>query len=346
MKAALLESPKNMRVGDVETPVPKEGEILLKVGACGVCGSDLRFYEYGDRIKKFPFVMGHEIAGTVTEIGKGVENFSIGDRLAMGNEISCRNCEECRRGLDMLCQNVISIGSTVPGGFAEYLLLPKEAAERGPINFMPKNLDFVEASFAEPLACVYNGLEFAGMKEGKSVLVIGAGPIGNLMINTAQIMGASMAVLVDRNEKRLEMSRPTGADHYIHSENNDFLEESIELTGGRGYDIVVSACSDINAHRACIQAVAKGGFVNLFGGVPKGTDDTVTFQNNYMHYRQFAVGGSFSSTKDHHRKALELLANGDIKTKNIITHKFPLDDILKAFETVKNRDGLKVVVEP
>ena len=346
MKAAILESPKNMRVGEIETPSPKEGEVLLKVGACGVCGSDLRFYEHGDRIKKFPFVMGHEIAGEVAELGKGVENFSVGDRVAMGNEIPCKSCEECERGLDMLCKNILSIGTTIPGGFAEYLLLPEIAVTRGPVNFIPGDMDFAEASFAEPLACVYNGLEFAGMREGKTVLVIGAGPIGNLMANMAQIIGASKTVIVDKNEKRLDMSRPTGADHYIHAERNDFVEEAVALTGGRGYDIVVSACSDINAHRACVQAVAKGGFVNLFGGVPKGTDDIVSFSNNYMHYRQFAIGGSFSSTKEHHAKALEILASGKIKTKNIITHRMSLDDILKAFDVVKNREGLKVVVEP
>ena len=346
MKAAILESPKNMRVGVVETPVPKEGEVLIEVGACGVCGSDLRFFEHGDRIKKFPFVMGHEIAGTVVETGKNVENFSVGDRLAMGNEIPCKSCEECERGLDMLCKNILSIGTTIPGGFAEYLLLPEIAVRRGPINFMPKNMDFVEGSFAEPLACVYNGMEFSGMREGKSVLVIGAGPIGNLMVNLAQILGASITTIVDKNEKRLEMSRPTGADNYICAENNDFVEEAVKLTGGRGYDIVVSACSDINAHRACTQAVAKGGFVNLFGGVPKGTDDVVSFSNNYMHYRQFAIGGSFSSTKEHHMKALKFLASGKIKTKSIITHRMPLDDILKAFDVIKSREGLKVVVEP
>ena len=346
MKAALLESLRNLRVSDIEKPVPGAGEILIKVGACGVCGSDLRFFEHGDRIKKFPFVMGHEIAGTVVETGKNVENFSVGDRLAMGNEIPCKSCEECERGLDMLCKNILSIGTTIPGGFAEYLLLPEIAVRRGPINFMPKNMDFVEGSFAEPLACVYNGMEFSGMREGKSVLVIGAGPIGNLMVNLAQILGASITTIVDKNEKRLEMSRPTGADNYICAENNDFVEEAVKLTGGRGYDIVVSACSDINAHRACTQAVAKGGFVNLFGGVPKGTDDVVSFSNNYMHYRQFAIGGSFSSTKEHHMKALKFLASGKIKTKSIITHRMPLDDILKAFDVIKSREGLKVVVEP
>lgn len=346
MKAAILKSPKHLEVGEADLPKVKEGEVLVKVGACGVCGSDLRFYEYGDRIKQFPFIMGHEIAGGVVEIGKGVENFAVGDRIAMGNEIPCRNCEECRRGLDMLCRNVISIGSTIPGGFAEYLHLPKEAVERGPINFMPKGMGFAEASFAEPLACVYNGLQFAGMKEGNNVLVIGAGPIGNLMINTAQIMGASMTVLVDKNLKRLEMSMATGADHYIHAENNDFVDEAVSLTGGRGFDTVISACSDINSHRACINAVAKGGFINLFGGVPKDLGDDITFQNNHMHYRQFAIGGSFSSTKEHHSKALEFLASGRIKSNSIITHKFPLDGILEAFDTVKNREGLKVVILP
>lgn len=345
MKAAVLESPKNISVTYVNVPELKKGEILVKIKACGVCGSDLRFYEHGDRIKKFPFIIGHEIAGEVADVGQGVEKFHIKDRIAMGNEIPCKECNECKKGLEMLCKNVLSIGTTIPGGFAEYIILPEIAVKNGPINFIPDNVDFLDATLAEPLASVYNGLEFARMKKGKSVLVIGAGPIGNLMINLSQAMGASKTVVVDSNQKRLEMSESIGADHYIHSENNDFIDEALHINSD-GYDIVVCACSNINAIRSCMPAVAKGGFINLFGGIPKSQDDLVSFSVNNMHYRQFAIGGSFSSTKEHHRKSLEFISSGKIKADKIITHKFALDDIIKAFNTVKNQEGLKVVIVP
>lgn len=346
MKAALLESVKNINVRETETPATRRGTVLLRVRACGICGSDLKFYNYGDRVKKFPAVLGHEIAGEVVEIGNGVGGFAEGDRLALGNEIPCKSCYACRKGMENVCENVLSVGSTSPGGLSEYMLLIEDFVERGPINKMPGNISYDEGALAEPLGCIVNGLEFAHMQEGKSILIIGAGPIGCMTISLAEIMGAAKITVVDKNMKRLEMSKAFGADHYIHSSNNEFLQEALELANGAGYDVVMSACSDIAVHEKAILAAAKGGFVNLFGGVAKELPDTVRFPNNFMHYRQFSVGGSFSQTREHHKKALEYLASGKINTKKLITHKFRLDEIKKAFEAVQNAEGLKVMINP
>ena len=346
MKAALLESPGKMTVREIDTPAVRSGTILLRVRSCGICGTDMRFYNYGDRVKEFPAILGHEIAGEVAEVGVDVKGFAIGDRIALGNEIPCKKCAACSKGLENVCENRLSIGSTLPGGLSEYMLLTEDMVGRGPINNMPSKLSFDEAALAEPLGCIVNGLEFAQMKEGKDVLVIGTGPIGCMTINLCRILGASKIVVVDRNDKRLRMAEPFGADHHVFSENNTFLEEVLALTGGKGYDVVMSACSDVAAHENAILAAAKGGFVNLFGGVAKGQSDKVSFPNNFMHYRQFAVGGSFSQTKEQHKKALAYLASGAIKTKKLITHNFPLDDVVTAIETLKNMDALKVMINP
>jgi len=345
MKAALLEAPKIIKVKDIDTPKVTEGTILLRVKACGICGSDLKFFNYGDRVKEFPAILGHEIAGEVAEVGKGVDNFKVGDRLALGNEIPCKNCYACRKGLENVCENVLSVGTTVPGGLSEYMLLTEEMIQRGPINEIPDHLSFDEAALSEPLGCVVNGLEFAKMEEGKTVLVIGTGPIGCMAINLAQLFGAAKVVVTDKNEKRLKMARVFDADGYIYAEK-DFLEEALHLTSGKGYDVVMSACSDTTAHQQAIQATAKGGFVNLFGGVAKGLPDAVSFPSNFMHYREISVGGSFSMTSKHHKKALEYLASGKIRTKHLITHKFKLDEIEKAFHAVQNQEGLKVIINP
>lgn len=344
MKAALLERPKVISVKDVPKPEVTANTILLRVKACGICGSDLKFYHHGDRVKEFPFVLGHEIAGGVVEVGKEVNNFAAGDRLALGNEIPCKQCHVCRKGLENLCDNILSIGTTLPGGLSEYMLLTEETVQRGPINSVPDGITFDEAALAEPLGCVVNGLEFAKMQEGKSVLVIGTGPIGCIAIELAKLLGSSKITVVDKNEKRLDMARAFGADSYVYAEKG-FLEEALQ-TEKRGYDVVLSACGDASVHEQAILAAAKGGAVNLFGGVAKGLPDAVSFPSNFMHYRELSVGGSFSQTKLHHKKALEYLASGGIDTRKLITHRFSLDDIEKAFGVVQNQEGLKVMINP
>lgn len=345
MKAALLEEPKKIRVTDVPKPAVGPRTVLIRVRACGICGSDLKFYNYGDRVKKFPQILGHEVAGEVVEAGNKVKIFSVGDKLAMRNEVQCGRCSACLKGLENICENIEDvIGVTIQGGLAEYMLLTKEIIEKGLVNKMPNNITYEEGALAEPLGCIVNGLEFAQMSEGKDILVIGAGPIGCMIINLAQVMGASKIVAVDKNPKRLDMARVFSADHYVYGD--DFLEEVLKLSNGKGYDVVMSACSDIKAHEKAILAVARGGFVNLFGGVAKGLNDTVSFPNNFIHYRQCSVGGTFSQTRHHHKKALQYLATGKIKTDKIITHKFSLDEAEKAIKAIQNQEGLKVMIIP
>lgn len=343
MKAALLESVKNINVREVETPRVTDGSILLRVRACGICGSDLKFFNHGDRVKSFPTVLGHEIAGEVAKVGKNVDNLSEGDRIALGNEVPCKQCEPCKKGLENVCDNVLSIGTTLSGGLSEYMLLSPGTVSRGPINKMPKNISFDEGALAEPLGCIVNGFEFARMSEGKSVLIIGAGPIGCMAINLAQIMGAEKIVVAEASDKRMKFAEQFGADRCINS--NNFLDEALDASKN-GYDFVFSACSSTDAHESAIKAAAKGGFVNLFGGIPKNLPDIISFSNNLAHYKQIAIGGSFSQTKEHHKKALEYIASGHVKTNKLITQKFSLADIKKAFDTVELREGLKVIVNP
>lgn len=343
MKAALLESVKNINVKDVPRPGVDENSVLLRVRACGICGSDLKFFNYGDRVKKFPAIIGHEIAGEVAEVGNSVDNFVVGTKIALGNEVPCKQCETCKKCLENVCDNVLSIGTTLPGGLSEYMLLNEDVVSRGPINRMPDNITFDEAALAEPLGCVVNGLEFAHMSQGKSILIIGAGPIGCMMINLAQVMGAGKIVVADAQEKRIRLAEHFDADRYVTS--GDFLEESMSISP-HGYDVVMSATNNIQAHESAIKAVAKGGFVNIFGGIPRGLGDAIALPVNLMHYRQFSIGGSFSQTREHHRKALEYIAGGKIRTKKLITHRFALDDVRKAFNVVEKQEGLKVIINP
>ena len=346
MKAALLEGVKSIRVADIPIPEVSEKTVLLRVKSCGICGSDMKFYNYGDRVKKFPHILGHEVAGEVVDVGSMVSKFSIGDRLALANEIPCKSCQPCRNGFESVCDNILGVvGVTIPGGFAEYMLMNEDLVRQGPVNKMPDNISYDEGALAEPFGCVVNGLEFANMKSEKDVLVIGTGPIGCMIINLARILGASEITAVDKNPKRLDMARSFGADNYVYAEDN-YIDEILAITSGRGYDVVMSACSDVSAHQKAIMASAKGGFVNLFGGVASGLPDDVTFPNNFVHYRQSVIGGSFSQTSDQHKKALDYISGGMVKTSKLITHRFGLDKIKSAIEAVQNAVGLKVMINP
>ena len=346
MIAVLLEGVKNLRIREISQPEVTEGTVLIRVRSCGICGSDLKFYNFGDRVKSFPAILGHEISGEVVEVGRGVTKFKTGDRIAMGNEVPCRACSPCHGGWENLCDHVQSIGTTLPGGFAEYLLLTRDTVERGPINYLPASMSFDEGALAETFSCVVNAMEFARMRPGARVLVIGAGYIGCAMVSLAKIMGASKITQVDINPTRLDFAKIFGATHQVVATDGEFLDEVMAHVDGHGYDVVLSACSDIKAHESAILAVAKAGVVNLFGGIPTGLSDRVSFPNNFIHYRQALVGGSFSATKSQHQRALDLLSTGKIKTEKLISHRFGLSQAIDAFEVLKSQQGLKIIINP
>lgn len=345
MLAALLENVGVVKVKNISKPVLMPGSAILKVQACGICGSDLKFIFSKDRIKKYPAILGHEISGEIVETDN--EKFSVGDRIATAAEIPCLKCPPCQKGFENLCDNVLSIGTTVSGGFCEYMLLTPDVLSRGPLNIIPEELGYNEAALSETLGCVINALEFARMSSDKNVLVVGAGYMGCLIINMARFLGAKLISVVDKSQKRLELAKDFQADHYICSETMDsFVDAALEVVDKTGYDVVITACSDTKAYNQAILTAAKGGFVNLFGGIRKGVSDIISFNNNFVHYREISIGGSFSSTRRHHQKALEILKSKNINTDKLITHIFHLKDFEKALDTVKRQEGLKVIINP
>jgi len=346
MKAALLMEAGKISVQQVPMPSVEEGSALIRVKACGICGSDMKFFLYGDRVESFPAILGHEIAGEVVEVGPATTALKVGDRIVTGSEIPCRNCGPCRNGYDTLCDNLLSIGTTISGGFCEYMLLPKAMIDRGPIKIIPPSLSYDDASLSEILACVVNAMEFVRMGPGKSLMILGTGPIGCLMVNLARVQGASRIVVADINDQRVKTALKFGAEQGFNSGDEDFLEKALDYSKGEGYDAVISACSVPTAHELAIRLTAKGGFTNLFGGIARGMPDEISFPQNLVHYRGITIGGTFSSTKAHLEKAVDLLVSGKIMTEEVITHKMTLDDIGLGFETVGSQQGLKVVINP
>ena len=345
MLAAVLDNIKEVNVREFPEPTVPNGGAVLKVHSCGICSSDLKFINHGDRVEKFPAILGHEIAGEIVEINNPDSGFKIGNRVAIAAEIPCKKCKPCKSGLENLCNDVSSIGTTIQGGFAEFMPITRDLLERGPINFLPDGLTFKQASLSETLGCIVNAMEFSRMNSGKTVAIIGAGYMGCLMINVARLFNAEKIVMIDKDQKRLKQAEVFDADVYICSDNLDsFVQLALEEVNNEGYDVVFAACSNITAFEESILLAAKGGFVNLFGGIRKNASDTVSFSSNFVHYRQISIGGTFSSTKKHHETAINYLSSGKIKTELLITHEFNLSDFNEAINVVSSGDGLKVII--
>jgi L-iditol 2-dehydrogenase len=347
MLAAVLDNIKEINVREFQNPTIPSNGAILKVHSCGICSSDLKFINHGDRVKEFPAILGHEIAGEIIEIDKNTSDFNVGDRVAFAAEIPCKKCRPCLNELENLCVNVLSIGTTIQGGFSEFMPLSKDLLVRGPINLIPQNLTYNQASLAETLGCVINAMDFCRMKSGKTVAIIGAGYMGCLMINVARLLGAKKIVMIDKDAKRLKRAEAFSADIYLSTKDlNSFVQLALNEVDNEGFDVVFAACSNTEAFKQSILLGGKGAYINLFGGINKNENDLVSFSSNFVHYRQITVGGTFSSTKDNHKTALNYLSSGKINTKLLISHKFNLSEFSKGIDVASSGNGLKIIINP
>ncbi len=345
MRAAVLRGFDKIMVEDVPMPILRAGTILLKVKACSICGSDIRIMSSGNKRVKFPAIIGHEMAGEVAAIGKNVKGFKIGDQLSIGADVPCGKCQYCKRGDGNCCGINYAMGYQFAGGFAQYCLLNEMVVKYGPICKIPKGVKMEEAALAEPLACCINGFERVCFSKGKSVLIIGAGPIGLLLLQTAKALGASLIVIADQDQARLKTSKRFAPDHMIHTEKNDLVKTALRLTQQEGFDAIFTACPSADAQEAAVKLLAKRGVLNFFGGLSADSRNINIFSND-IHYKEAYVTGSHGSTPRQHKMAVALIAKKKVKVADLITHRFSLENIVEAFDTSKKRIGLKVVVIP
>ena len=345
MKAAVLEALEQIVIKEVPDVEPRSGEVKLRVHVCAVCGSDVRIFHHGNPRVRPPAIIGHEVAGEVVAVGDAVDQWKVGDRVALGADVPCGKCDWCHNGLGNNCNENHAIGYQFPGGFAEEMVLDPMVVDFGPVTPIPESVSYEQAALAEPLACAINGLEMCRLGVGDSLCIIGAGPLGCMMIELGRHMGANEIIVVQRSRKRLELARAFGADHYVCSEDTDVLKTVRDITGGRGPDVVVTTCGSVEAHEQAIEMVAKHGRVNLFGGLGKDARN-LDVPSNTIHYKECFVLGSHGSVPRHHRIAMALIEKGVVDVSRCITHRFPLDDIHAAFDAAEKHEGLKVVVKP
>lgn len=346
MKAAVLEELDNLVVQEIDKPVIDDNSVLVKVHACAVCGSDIRIYHHGNARVATPAIMGHEISGEIVEVGANVTKFQVGDRIAVGADVPCGECEFCISGIGNNCQINYAMGYQFQGGFAEYLPLNQTVVNYGPVCKIPDSLSYEEAALAEPLGCVLNALELSPVKLGDTVVVIGAGPIGCIMTNVIKEMGAGKVILVQRSKPRLEMAKKVvNADVFVCSNEEDPIAKVLAETGGLGADVVITANPSPEAQQDALLMAKNRAIVNFFGGLPK-TKENVLLNTNIIHYKELFVTGAHGAMPIHHRKAVDLIASGTIDVKPFITATFGLDDINEAIESAEGHAGMRVVVKP
>lgn len=344
MRAARLHGPHDIRVEVVPRPEPAEGEVLIRVRAVGICGSDVHYFEdggIGDAKISGPHELGHEFAGEVVAIGPGVEGPLVGTPVAVEPAIPCGHCEFCLQGNPNLCPNIIFV-STPPrrGSLAEFLAHP--AALVFP---MTEGLDFADAAMLEPLGVAIHTVNLAKLRPGDTAVVLGSGPIGLLTMQVARLGGARTVYVTDLIPERLELARRLGAASVLKADSADPVAWVKEQTAGRGVDVVFEAAWAAQTVSQAVAMAKPGGRV-VVAGIPSGPNDTISFPASTARRKGLTIK-LVRRMKHTYPRAMALVQQGLVDVRSLITHRFSLEETAAAFDLVSRRaDGVvKALVE-
>lgn len=344
MKAVQLLGKENIQVNEIPRPEITEKEVLVKVRAASICGTDVRMYKngYPTATEKTPLTLGHEISGDIVEVGASVDFYKEGMRVAIAPNMGCGICEQCVSGNTHLCESYEAFGINLPGGFAEYLVIPEKAIRQGNISLIPDSLSYEEAALIEPFSCVFNGQAIAGNNPGDNVLIIGSGPIGIMHAQLVRARGAGKVMMNDLSEERLADAKKIIPDLVTLTSKN-LKEKIFAETNNQGVDLCIIAAPAPQAQEASFSYMAMNGRCLFFGGLPKGKEE-VKLNTNILHYKQLRVYGCTRASLMSYRTSAQLVANGRIPLKELITNRCSIDDFALALENAKNAIGLKNVI--
>ena len=346
MKAVIVRAPGDFGLVEKETPDAPRGGMLLKVLACGLCGSDLRTLRGGHHRVKLPFTIGHEISAEVAALGSGYSGrFGAGDRLAVSPLVYCGQCAFCKEGRYELCIDYREIGQHWEGGFAEYLAIPEEAISLGTIQVIPPELDPVHVTLVEPLSSCVNAQESGQVSEGETVVVIGGGPIGTFHVELARVNGAARVIVIDISADRLKMMEAYSPDELIDATEKDPVMEVRNLTNNYGAEVVITANPVPETQVQAVEMARKGGRILLFGGLPK-DNSRPGIDMNLVHYNALHLIGTTIFSPRHNYKALQLISNGDISASKFISHVLPLEQFEFGARLALEGKARKVVFTP
>lgn len=330
MRAAVYYNNQDVRIQEMPKPQIGEDEILLKVKASGICGSDVMEWY---RIKKAPLVLGHEATGEIAQVGSQVSKYKVGDRVFVAHHVPCNKCRYCLSGNHTVCETLYTT-NYFPGGFSEYIRVPKINVERG-VFLLPKEISFEEGTFVEPLACVLRGQRVAGFKKGQRVIILGAGISGLLHLLLAKANGAEKITITDINEFRLKKAKELGADNAITAKDN--LEELA--------DLVIICTSAQPAFLQALKCVDKAGTILMFAPTEPGV--TLSLPVNDFWRQSIKIVHSYGASPDDTTEAVELLRKKCVNVNSLITHKLKLNDAGFGFKLfLSAKDCIKVILEP
>lgn len=345
MMAAVFNGPGALEVKEVETPVIGPDEVLVKVGANTVCGTDLRVLR-GEKTAGIdpPAVIGHEMAGHVAEVGRRVGGFEVGAPVTITPMIPCLRCFYCRRDMENACENVKAVGYQVPGGLSEYMKIPAGAIAAGCLFVAGEDLPPEQLALTEPLsACVY-GQRRSPVGLGDVVLILGAGPIGLFHLQLALLAGAGTVIVSQRSEPRRSLASEFGAHVVVDPTSEDLAEAVAEHTDGHGADVVIVCIGVPQLVNDAFRLARKGGRVNVFAGLAG--EGWAEVEANLIHYNELQVTGQTGTRRSEFETALELVESGRVDTRRMITHRFPLAETEQAIESSAGGEGIKVAVMP
>ncbi len=338
MKAALYYSKSDIRIEELPKPTISEDEVLVEMKACGICGSDLMDWYLEDRT---PLVLGHEPTGIISEKGKNVKDFDVGDRVFVHHHVACLECHYCLHGDYTLCKKFHET-NIHPGGLAQYFRVPRANLEIDTWK-IPTTVSFEEGTLIEPVGCCLRALKKCKLQKGDSVAIIGAGNTGIIHLMLSKILGAKKTIVSDFVDYRLNMARRFGADVTVNPKRADFLTTVMEETEGRGVDVAVVTAPKAEAYKTGIKACRKGGKLCVFAPTVPG--EYVQMSPKELFFNEIQIIPSYSTSHLETKEALELIASGKLNAKDLITHRFKLEQISEAFNIALNSEkSLKVVV--
>jgi len=340
LKAAVFSYPPGIKVIEVPEPQPREGEVLIRVKAVALCGTDLRIARRGhaDISEGEKRILGHEVVGVIEEVGKGVDDLAPGMKVAIAPNYGCGKCYYCIQGLTHHCPEGKALGITENGGFTEFMVVPQKAVSQGNVFPLLGETDLVSIAFVEALACVVHGFLPLGVGFRDRVLIYGAGPIGLMFLELAQLQGAKEVWMADLSEDRLKVAQERGAKTIVVGKEK--VKERIKEA-----EVVVVAAPSSDAQKEALEIAGIYGRINFFGGLPPQVKE-VALPSNLIHYKELVVTGTTKSNNFHFRSALDLLLQEQLDLSYLVSHVLPLERIEEGLSLMERQQSLKVVIVP